>query len=167
MSYIGQVKEDPRAAICAVLGNVRTAMLGLREPHHLMQPMTMYPDKDGHAIWFLSSTKTDLVKALDSDGTLAELAVISKDHDAHISLLGRLSHLRDEAKVDELWSAPAAIWFEGGRDDPSIALLRFDPTDAQIWASTTSALKFGYEMVRKTMDSDHEPDLGTKADVRF
>ena len=167
MSYIGQVKEDPRAAITAVLGDVRTAMLGLREPDHAMQPMTLYPDKDGHAIWFLSSTQTDLVKALDGQGKLAELVVISKDHDAHVSLRGRLSHLHDDAKVDELWSAPAAAWFEGGRDDPTIALLRFDPAEAQIWASTTSALKFGYEMVRASMDDDHQPDLGTKADVRF
>ena len=42
--------------------------------------------------------------------------------------------------VDKLWNPFVAAWFEGGKDDPNLQLLRFEPERAQIWLNGSSLL---------------------------
>jgi general stress protein 26 len=42
--------------------------------------------------------------------------------------------------VDKLWSPFVAAWFKGGKDDPNLQLLRFEPERAQIWLNDHSLL---------------------------
>jgi general stress protein 26 len=39
-----------------------------------------------------------------------------------------------------LWNPWVAAWYEGGKDDPKLALLRFDPASAEIWRNGSSLL---------------------------
>ncbi len=160
------VATDPRGAVFDALDAVRAGMLGLTAGGDGLQPMTHFPDRASGTIWFISSTDTALVQSLGM-GEDADYVVISEDHDLHASLRGKLYHLHDAAKLDALWSPVIAAWFEGGRQDPRVALLRFDPEVADVWASSTSTLKFGFEIIRATLDPGHQPDIGVKATVRF
>jgi general stress protein 26 len=166
MSTREDVLADPRGTVFQVLDGVHAGMLGLTAGGEGFQPMTHFSDVDAGLIWFISSTDTALVQSLGM-GEDAEYVVISDDHDVHISLRGKLYQLHDAAKLDELWNPVVAAWFEGGRDDPRLALLRFDPEVADVWASSTSTLKFGFEIVRANLDPAHQPDVGVKATVRF
>lgn len=166
MSYRNALNENPRATLFDVMDGARAGMLGLRSGDAGLQPMTHFADADQGIIWFISANDTDLVKSLGF-GDKAEYVVISKDHDVHISVQGTLALANEPAKLDELWSPMAGAWFDEGRDDPRVALLRFDPQVAEIWASTTSALKFGFEVVRANLSDDHQPDIGSHAVVRF
>jgi len=40
--------------------------------------------------------------------------------------------------VDRLWNRYIAAWYEGGKDDPKLALLRLDPETAEIWTDASS-----------------------------
>ena len=46
----------------------------------------------------------------------------------------------DRATIDRLWNRYVAAWFEGGKDDPKLALLRLDPERAEIWVDASSLL---------------------------
>ena len=166
MANLDHVQSDPRKALFAMLADVRSGMLGLTASGTGLQPMTHFPDADAGVIWFISSMQSDLVQATGL-GEDADYVVVAKDHDMHASLRGKLYHLHDAAKLDALWNPVIGAWFNGGRDDPNIALLRFEPDTAEIWASTTSTLRFGFEILRANLDADHQPDLGVKATVRF
>ena len=166
MSIQEDVEADPRRAVFDVLDNVRAGMLGLSGGGDGFRPMTHFADEGPGLIWFISSSDTPLVQSLGM-GEDAEYVVISDDHDVHVSLRGKLYQLHDDAKLDEIWTPVAAAWFEGGRDDPRVALLRFDPETADVWASSATALRFGFEIVRATLDPAHRPDIGVKATVRF
>lgn len=166
MSIQDDVAANPRAAVFEVLSEVRAGMLGLTGSGTGFQPMTHFPNEDAGSIWFISSTETDLVQSLGM-GEDADYVVISEDHDVHVSLQGKLYHLQDARKLDELWSPMVSAWFEGGKSDPRIALLRFDPEKADIWASSASMLKVGFEMIRANLDPAHVPDLGVRATVKF
>jgi len=166
MANSDKVLSDPRAALFGTLADVRAGMLGLTAGGDGSQPMTHFADEAAGLVWFISSTETDLVQSLGM-GEEAEYVVISQDHDVHASLRGKLYHVHDDAKLDGLWNPFVSAWFEGGREDPRIALLRFDPEVANIWASSTSSLKFGFEMIRSTLDPAHQPDIGAKATVKF
>ena len=39
--------------------------------------------------------------------------------------------------MERLWNPFVAAWFEGGKDDPKLALLRFDPDRAKSWLNAT------------------------------
>jgi general stress protein 26 len=166
MTLQDDLPANPKGVLFDVLDGVRTGMLGLAGGDGGLQPMTHFPDAKAGVIWFISSTETDLVSALGT-GKAAQYVVIAKDHDAHISLRGTLHQVHNAAKLDALWGPFVAAWFEGGRDDPRVALLRFDPEIGEIWASSASTLKVGFEVIRANLDATHQPDIGTKATVHF
>ena len=62
----------------------------------------------------------------------------SKGHDLFATIHGRLSLDNDGAVIDRLWNRYVAAWYEGGKDDPKLALLRLDPERAEIWGDASS-----------------------------
>ena len=51
---------------------------------------------------------------------------------------GKIVVDNDPAVIDRLWNPFIAAWFEGGKDDPNLTLLRFDAEHAEIWLDETS-----------------------------
>ena len=43
-----------------------------------------------------------------------------------------------KATIDRLWNRFVAAWYEGGKDDPDVALIRLDPENAEIWIDASS-----------------------------
>lgn len=160
------IRSDPRKAVFDTLRDVRAGMLGLTAAGDGLQPMTHFSDADAGLIWFISSTETDLVQSLGM-GEDADYVVISRDHDVHISLRGKLYQLHDDATLDRLWTPDVAAWFDGCRDDPRIALLRFEPEVSDIWASRTDEAAAGMEAPRASPDASQQPDGRVKATARF
>ena len=42
--------------------------------------------------------------------------------------------------IDRLWNRFVAAWFDKGKDDPKLALLRFDTEQAEIWLDGSSVV---------------------------
>lgn len=123
----------------------RTMMLGLAhvdEAH--TRPMTAMLDDDGAGgpthgpIWFFSSIDTDLVREVKSDSR-AVATFADKGHNLFACVHGRLSRDTDRAVIERLWNPFIAAWYEG-KNDPKLALLRFDAEEAQIWHDGSSLL---------------------------
>jgi general stress protein 26 len=98
------------------------------------QPMTAQIDEEESPLWFFTANDHDLVRALDN-GDRAIAAFASKGHDIFASLRGRLSLDNNPATIDRLWNPVVSQWYEGGKSDPKLALLRLDVDDAKIWKS--------------------------------
>lgn len=98
------------------------------------QPMTAHFDDGQGPLWFFTARDHDIVHALgQSDRAIGAYA--SKGHDLYASIRGRLSTSEDRAVIDKYWNPVAASWYEGGKDDPKLVLLRLEPDDAKIWLS--------------------------------
>ena len=145
----------------------RTVMLGLagvEEGHS--QPMTaqMLHDEDERGpIWFFTSTDSDLVKGLaDTHRAVAHFS--SKGHDLFASLHGELKLDNDRQVIDRLWNSFVAAWYEGGKDDPKLQLLRLDPERAQVWLNENNL----WAAVKLLLGSDPKKEYKDKvADVRL
>jgi general stress protein 26 len=116
-----------------------TVMLGLvgaAEGHS--HPMTAQLEGDGRSgpIWFFTSKDTSLVGAM-GQGHAAMAQFASKGHDLFACIEGHLALDNDRATIDRLWNPFVAAWYSG-KDDPKLQLLRFDPSDAQIWLNENS-----------------------------
>lgn len=117
-----------------------TMMLGISgvdEGH--ARPMTAQLEGDsGGPIWFFTAKDNDLVKQLNGSAGRAVATFASKGHDVFAAIHGKLSVDTDRAVVDRLWSRFVAAWYEHGKDDPKLALLRLDPDEGQVWADASS-----------------------------
>ncbi len=166
MSIRKEIEHDPRHALIEKMDDVRVGMLGVEGSSQHMQPMTHFTDWDTNTLYFITSSDTDLVRAVGLGGR-AHYCVVGKDQDFHACLAGTLEQVEDQAKLDELWSPVAGAWFEKGREDPKVTLLRLTLADASVWGSTESSLRFGFEIARANMDEDHLPDVGVHKTFRF
>lgn len=113
-------------------------MLGLdgaRDGH--TQPMTAQTEGDEGPIWFFATKDNSLVAAM-KDSHRAIATYTAKGHDVFASIHGTLSVDTDRANVDRLWNSHAEAWYENGKDDPKLALLRLDTERAEIWIGGSS-----------------------------
>jgi len=132
--------QEIQAKFWKALRSDMTLMLGLAgvaDGH--AQPMTAQfaSDENPGPIWFFTSKETQLVSELrGSSNGVAHY--VSKGHDLFATMHGNLVADNDRATIDRLWNPFVAAWFEGGKDDPKLQLLRFDPERAQIWLDDSS-----------------------------
>jgi general stress protein 26 len=107
-----------------------------------MRPMTA--KVDDRRIWFFGSKADHLVGEVERSRPVVA-AFSSKGHDFFAAIHGRLVPETDPSMIDRLWEPSVAAWYERGRDDPQIALVRFDTDKAELWdASGGSLLKAAY-----------------------
>ncbi len=131
-----------------------TVMLGLTgvgDGH--CRPMTAQREEDETPIWFFTSTDSKLV-ASGYDARPAMFTFVDKGHDLFACVHGSLCVDNDRAVIDRLWNAYVAAWYEDGKDDPKLILLRFDPTEAEIWEDKSSLLAG----IRTLLGSDPKVD---------
>ena len=133
--------SEIEARFWKALNSDMTVMLGLvgRHDGHA-QPMTAQLDEEGGGggpIWFFTAKDVDLVQAMGS-GAPAMLHFTAKGHDLFASVEGRLVPDNDRERIDRLWNRFVAAWYEGGKDDPKLQLIRFDPERGQIWLNGNS-----------------------------
>ena len=146
----------------------RTVMLGLsgiEEGHS--QPMTAQlleeHEERGGPVWFFTANDTDLARSL-GQGHRAQFHFSSKGHDLFAAVHGTLTPCNDRATIDRLWNRFVAAWFEGGKDDPRLQLLRFEPDRAQIWLNENSALAGVKILLGRDPKAEYQ---GKVADVRL
>lgn len=130
------------------------------------QPMTAQFDDDlPNEIYFYCKRDNRLVSALSSSQA-AVVNFAAKDHSLFACVHGMLSVDNDPAKIDKFWSQVVGAWFDGGKDDPELTLLKFDAGNAEIWKSEQS--DFLHYMATAIMKGDaseaSEDDVKT---VRF
>jgi general stress protein 26 len=120
-----------------------TMMLGLAGAEHgHTRPMTAQLDPD-HAdrgpIWFFTAKDHALVRALGADSQ-AIATFTAKGHDLFACVHGALKLDNNRATIDRLWNKHVAAWYEGGKNDPKLALLRLDADHAEIWADASNLI---------------------------
>jgi len=92
-------------------------------------PMSPQLDKDADsAIWFFTHKQNALAALGPATATFE-----SKGHDIYARFHGNLAVETSEERFDRFWSTFVEAWYEGGRSDPNILLLRMDLGKAEIW----------------------------------
>ena len=131
--------EDIRARFWKALKADMTVMLGMEEAQGVApRPMTAQIEGEDHGpVWFFTAKSTELGGMLQMTAP-ALFTFASKGHDVFATVHGSLTPDTDRVMVDRLWSPFVAAWYEGGKDDPDLLLLRFDPVRAEIWLNGNS-----------------------------
>lgn len=89
---------------------------------------------------------------------------VAADGDGYLSMSGRASIDRNQVRIDQLWNPWAEAWFEGGRKDPRVALLRVDVDTVELW-DIAKPLPLRAVEVAKALITKTQPDVGDSRTV--
>ncbi|WP_294389776.1 pyridoxamine 5'-phosphate oxidase family protein [uncultured Sphingomonas sp.] len=123
--------KDLKAAPFVMLG-----LVDARDGH--TQPMTAKFEGESGPLYFFAAKDNSLIEAMAGTTQRAIATYTAKGHDLFASIHGTLRVDNDPATIDRLWDAHVAAWFEKGREDPKLTLLRLDTDTAELWKSGSS-----------------------------
>jgi general stress protein 26 len=146
------------------LDDINSGMLGVTQDSRLV-PMSHYTDRKVSVLWFITAKDTDLARSVASGPQDAMHVVSDAGQGLYARIHGTLSLSDNRAKLDELWNAVASSWFEDGKQDPDVQLLRLDLTEAEVWA-TGGSMAFLYQIAKSKITGD-KPDMGDHYSLTF
>jgi general stress protein 26 len=158
-------KSNPVEQFWQQVEEMSAGMLGFADSQLHFQPMAPHLDRENAQIWFFAKKSSDLVRAT-GEGRRAHFIVIGRDHDFHASATGTLEQIHDPEAIDRYWSVITSAWFESGKLDPNLIMLRLSLKDASIWASANNPVVFGWQIAKASLSRD-EPDIGLSTHIRF
>jgi len=138
--------------------DVNAGMLDMSDGERLV-PMSHYPDRAAHTLWFITAAGTQAVEAVEDGPKPCGYVICDNGKGLYAHLKGSLALSNDRAKLEELWNTIADSWFEGGIDDPDLRLMSLSLTSGEVWITPTSGIRFMFNIAKSQLTGD-EPDMG-------
>jgi len=165
MTDLGRTETGSKEQLWIALSEIHAGMLMIAGANEHPQPMAPQLDKQEKSIWFFTNRNSDLNQSIQAKA-LARFLIVGEDHDYYASIVGSISEESSAAKIDEFWNPVVAAWFAEGREDSDVVLLKLNPTEAAVWASTGNPLKFAWEIAKANLGDD-QPDVGIHTFIKF
>jgi general stress protein 26 len=127
------------------------------------RPLEPRPDRGEGTIYFV----TDVRGAKDDEIEAApEVCLIVIDHKdkAYLSITGRATVSRDDAKATAIWKRTDTLWWPDGPADPNVRVLRLVPEKAELWDGPSNAAVAAFEFAKARLTGE-KPNLGENRKV--
>ena len=164
-------ETEGRAKLWSMIKDIRFAMLTSEDDSGSekvlrSRPMAISQREFDGSLWFFTGADSHKVSEVQHDSRVC-LSYADPEHQNYVSVSGNARLVRDRADIDAHWSEAVRTWFPRGKDDPQVALLRVDVTQAEYWDAPSSTMLhvFGYVKARLTGEPPH-PGGHAKVDVR-
>lgn len=129
------------------------------------QPITTRPmstqkvDEQGN-IWFMSSIKSDKNAEILQNNEV-QLFYSNPSNYEFLTVHGKATVHTDRAKIEELWTPFAKAWFEDGKDDVDISLIKVAPQSAYYWDTKNNKIISMIQILAATVTGT-APDDGVE-----
>lgn len=114
------------AATCFFVSNIKTGL------PVSARPMTVQDVDDGGNLWFLLANDSGTYRELEEE-PLAQVFFQGSKYSDYLNVYGLVTLSRDEEKIKQFWKPTLKTWFTEGENDPRIAVLKLEPTEAHYW----------------------------------
>jgi general stress protein 26 len=153
-----KIKElAKKADVCMFTTNLTRLPLTTR-------PMSTRDVDDDGCIWFYSREGSNKNKEIASDNRV-QLFYSNFSSSEYMSLYGKVTIIKDEAKAKQLWSAIAKTWFNEGYDDPELTLLKVEPEDGYYWDTKNGKVISLVKMVAGAI-TGKELEIGVEGKIK-
>lgn len=151
--------KEHKSLIWNLIKGVKVGMLTTQDGNVIRsRPMHLVQDEYSGTLWFF--TKKSAEKCYEvRDEQQVGISFCNHDDGIHVSLSGSASLTQDKALIDKFWSPLAGAWFEKGKDDPDVALLKIKISSGEHWKSDENKIVQLYEIAKASL-TDGTPDLG-------
>ncbi|MEO8794605.1 MAG: pyridoxamine 5'-phosphate oxidase family protein [Daejeonella sp.] len=130
------------------------------------RPMYTQPIKEDGLVWFFIDINSHKVSEIRNNSNVG-LNYSDPGKDLYISASGKATINQDKAKIDELWNPFLKAWFPEGKDDPTVALLKVDLDEAEIWDTPDTKLSQLYGFVKASITGEeYNPGENVKIDLK-
>jgi len=148
-------RSEIRKEFWKTLSDSPNLMVNLQSSNEHSVPMRAHLDKDADGEFWFYTSRTNRLAA----GGAAMAQFASKGHDLFACISGVLSEETDEAVIDRYWNNAVAAWYDRGREDPDMLMLRFNLAEAEIWTADMS-IKGAFKMmagikIKESESGDH------------
>lgn len=137
-------REQALQKLTTLVKDIKVCMLTTIEADGLLhsRPMGTLDMKDGY-LWFFVRDDSRKAVTVQHD---PRVNISYVDANTWVSVSGTATLTHDRAKIAELWTADASIWFPQGANDPHLALMQVRLEEGEYWDVTSSTMVriFGY-----------------------
>ena len=134
------------------------------EGHLHSAPMTTQEGDFDGTVWFIGAKDSELVKSIPKNPQV-NLSYSNTTNHNYVSVNGTAELVDDKSKLEELWSDGYKAFFEQGKEDPNIQLIKVTGNGAQYWEGSgrvASIIK-----MTKAAITGETAKLGTTDAVKF
>lgn len=154
------------AHVRQVLDGARIAVLTTQSAHQRLvsRPLALVQREFDGDVWFFTpdpSPKVDDVRAHKW------VNVSVQDDGGWVSLSGEAEIVKDPETIDAHWTTAAEAWFDQGRDDPTIALVRVDVETAEYWTSDEPRAVTLFKYAKAALTGGHPRNVGDNGTVEL
>lgn len=96
------------------------------------RPMSTQQVDDQGNFWYLSSKESHKNQEIQQD-PYVQLLFNTSAHSGFLTIYGRAEISFDKKKIEELWEPIVKTWFQGGKDDPDISVIKVTPEEGYYW----------------------------------
>lgn len=128
-----------------------------------VRPMSVLEVDDEGNLWFISQKDSHKNDEIAND-PFTHLFFQENKNSGFLNVYGISELVNDRKKVEELWNPLLKVWFQNGKDDPNISLIKVAPTSVYYWdtvhGEVVSFIKMAASVITgKTMDDSVEGKL--------
>ncbi|KYQ83316.1 MULTISPECIES: pyridoxamine 5'-phosphate oxidase family protein [Acinetobacter] len=147
-----------------LLKGIKFAMVTfISEKGHLHSvPMTTQDTDFNGIVWFLGSKSSELVKSIPLNNQV-NLGYSNISNNDYVSINGIAECVVDPAILDQIWSPAYEAFFEHGKSDPDIQLLRVICNGAQYWKGSGKVATL-FKLAKASITGESE-ELGTTKNI--
>lgn len=116
-------------------------------------------------LWFLSAQSSNKNFEIEHDDRVQ--LFFAKNSDVHfLSVFGRATIYRDQSKVDDIWTPIAKAWFEEGKNDPDVSVIKVTPEEAYYWDTKNGKIIETIKIAFSALTGIHS-DSGVQGNIRI
>jgi general stress protein 26 len=150
--------DDGHQEVAKILKHAGIAVLATvnNQNQLVSRPLALQAAGFAGQLWFFThdpSPKADEIRAHP------QVNVSVHAGGGYLSIAGAAEIVRDRQKIGELWNPAVEPWFEQGKDDPSVALVRVDADSAEYWTADSPKAAILFKLA-KSMVTGSRPDVG-------
>jgi len=123
------------------------------------RPMSLVQEAYDGTLYFYTSKKDAKVYEVEKDRDVCMTFSDPENH-IYVSLTGKAKITQDEDLIDKYWNSRVAAWFENGKEDPNLAMLKVKINKGEHWDSTNNKLVRLFEMTKAKVIKSATPNLG-------
>lgn len=94
------------------------------------RPMAVADVQDDGTVWLLTDRHSGKIDEIAFDH---HVSVTMQSSMKFVSISGMASTVDDRQKITELWNESWKTWFPGGKDDPSLVLIKVTGDSGEYW----------------------------------
>lgn len=160
-------KQEQLDKVQAVIKDVKFAMMSTVNGEgdlHAWPMTTSETSLGAKEIWFIGDKTSDVVKDIQNNPKVG-LSYATQDEKNYVSVSANAELSTDKDKLEELWSPVYNAFFEHGKEDPNVQLIKVVPHGVECWLSGSSTVNM-FKMVSAALqDGKTAEDMGEQFSI--